>query len=488
MLQYLKQESNKAFTENGAATYGSTLSDCLDMFAVIGALRHASEERIVSVFMRAYAENKDIAMKLLFFARDIRDGLGERRVFRIILNKLAHISPKTVRKNLNYIAEYGRFDDLMVLFGTPLEKDMLQHIKTQLYKDIAEMEKGGEVSLFAKWLPSVNTSNADAVRTAKKIARYLDLNDAAYRKILAKLRAHIRIIENNLRERDYTFDYEKQASKAMFKYRSAFMRNDGERYGKYLENVQAGRVKLNTRTLAPYEIITPFFKKVASDDEIRAIDATWNALPDYTSDENAIAVIDGSGSMYACCDPIPATVAFSLGIYFAERNKGAFGNHFITFSQNPKLVEIKGENILEKVRYCHNYNEVANTNIQKVFELILNAAKNNNVPQSELPQKLYIISDMDFDCCAEDASITNFEYAKKLFEDAGYKLPQVVFWNVASRNRHQPVTANEQGVMLVSGCTPKIFSMIASGAVSDITPYNFMMEVVTDERYAKIAA
>ena len=488
MLQYLKQESNKTFTENGAVTYSSTLSDCLDLFATVGALRRESEEEIVSRFMRAYTENKDVAMKLLFFARDIRGGLGERRVFRTIIRWLSCNETESLRKNLNYIAEYGRFDDLMILFGTPLEKDMLEYIKTQLYSDLEGMENGGDVSLLAKWLPSVNASNCETKRLAKKVAHFLQLDDATYRKLLVKLRAHIRIIENNLRERDYTFDYEKQPSKAMFKYRNAFIRNDGERYNEFLNKASSGEVKLNTNVLTPYEIITPFFKRNVSDEERNSINATWNALEDFTNDENALAVIDGSGSMYGGTDPIPATVALSLGIYFAERNKGAFKNHFITFSESPQLVEIKGDDILDKVRYCHDYNEVANTNIQKVFELILNASKKNHVPQEELPKRLYIISDMEFDYCADDANLTNFEYAKKLFEDAGYKLPEVVFWNVSSRNRQQPVTKNEQGVLLVSGCTPRLFAMMTDGSLSDRAPYEFMLEVLMSERYEKIAA
>lgn len=487
MLQYLKQESNKTFTENGAVTHSSTLSDCLDLFATVGALRRESEEEIVSRFMHAYTENKDVAMKLLFFARDIRGGLGERRVFRTILKWLSCNKKESLRKNLHYIAEYGRFDDLMILFGTPLEKDMLEYIKTQLYSDLEGMENGGDVSLLAKWLPSVNASNAETKRLAKKVARFLQLDDAAYRKLLVRLRAHIRIIENNLREKDYTFDYEKQPSKAMFKYRNAFIRNDGERYNEFLNKASCGEVKLNSKVLTPYEIITPFFKRNVSDEERNSINTTWNALEDFTNDENALAVIDGSGSMYGGTDPIPATVALSLGIYFAERNKGAFKNHFITFSETPQLVEIKGDDILDKVRYCHDYDEVANTNIQKVFELILNAAKKNHVPQEELPKRLYIISDMEFDYCADDANLTNFEYAKKLFEDAGYKLPEVVFWNVSSRNRQQPVTKNEQGVLLVSGCTPRLFSMMADGSLSDRAPYEFMMEVLMSERYKKIA-
>ncbi len=485
MLNYLKQEANKTVTENGAATYFTTESDCLDLFATIGALRRESDSEIVTRFVRAYSENRDIAMKLLFFARDIRGGLGERRVFKVILNWLANNEPATVRKNLEYVAEYGRYDDLLCLMDTACEKEMLDVLKAQFEADTEALKNGGEVSLLAKWLPSVNASSAETVLYAKKIARYFGMNDASYRKALVALRAHIRIIENNLREKDYSFDYSKQPSKAMYKYRKAFIRNDGERYSLFLDKVTTGEAKLHASTLMPYEIITPFFRRNVSDEERKAINTTWISQEDLGDTENALAVIDGSGSMYGGADPMPATVALSLGIYFAERNKGAFKNHFITFSETPRLVEIKGEDILDKVRYCHGFNEVANTNIQKVFELILDAAKKNSVPQDELPKKLYIISDMEFDYCAKDASLTNFEYAKKLFAKAGYTLPEIVFWNVASRNRQQPVTKNEQGVALVSGCTPRLFEMVASGTMN---PYAFMLEVLESKRYAKIVA
>ncbi len=485
MLEYLKQETNCTYTENGAATNVTTQSDCLDLFATIGALRRESDTEIETRFLRAFTENRDIAMKLLFFARDIRGGLGERRVFKVILHWLAENEPKTVCKNLTYVAEYGRYDDLLALMDTPCEKEMLDVLKQQFEADVKALADGGEVSLLAKWLPSVNASNKETVLYAKKIARHFGMNDARYRKALVALRAHIRIIENNLREKDYSFDYSKQPSKAMFKYRKAFLRNDADRYNDFINKVSSGEVKLNASTMMPYEIIAPFFRKVVSDEERRAINATWISQEDFGDSENALAVIDGSGSMYGGSDPIPATVALSLGIYFAERNQGAFKNHFITFSENPQLVEIKGEDILDKVRYCHGFNEIANTNIQKVFELILDVAKKNSVPQNELPKKLYIISDMEFDCCTKDSSLTNFEYAKKLFAEAGYTLPEIVFWNVASRNRQQPVTKNEQGVALVSGCTPRLFSMVASGSLN---PYTFMLEVIESERYEKIVA
>ena len=464
----------------------STQSECLDLFATIGALRRESDEEITNRFLRAYAENADLAMKTLFFARDVRGGIGERRVFRTILKWLASNEPRSLEKNIQYIAEYGRYDDLLALMGTTCEGKVLQLIKKQLAADFAALEAGESVSLLAKWLPSVNASNEDVIRQAKRIARAMGMNDAQYRKTLSALRTKISIIENNLREKDYTFDYSKQPSKAMFKYRKAFMRNDGDRYDEFMSRVAEGTEQLHTGTLMPYEMIKPFFgRDDISDQERKAIDATWKTQEDFTGGENALVVIDGSGSMYGGADPIPATVALSLGIYYAERNTGAFQNHFITFSENPKLVEIKGKDIYEKVRYCHQFNEVANTNIQRVFELILKTAVKNRVPQKDIPAKIFIISDMEFDYCTEDCSLTNFEYAQRLFEEHGYQLPEVMFWNVASRNQQQPVKINDQGVALVSGCNPRIFSMLKAGILS---PYAFMMDVLGSKRYAAIVA
>ena len=496
MLQMLKQEANNTYTENGAVTHRSTLSECLDLFGTVGALRHADEAEITSRFLRAYSEDADLAMKLLFFARDIRGGIGERRVFRTTLKSLTLYAPQSVEKNIPHIAVYGRFDDLLVLLDTPCEAAALRYIRRQLQDDLAALENGESVSLLAKWLPSVNASKEQTVRNAKKIARAVGMTDAKYRKALVALRQHIRIIENNLREKDYTFDYEKQPSKAMFTYRKAFLRNDGDRYSAFMGRVQRGEAQLHTGTLTPYEIVQPFindcyfgigeigFMREISSDEAQVLNTTWEALPNFAGGENALAVIDTSASMYMY-DATPAAVALSLGLYFAERSTGAFANHFIEFSETPQLIEIKGKTFADRLRYVASFNEVANTNLLKVFELILRTAVKNNVSQEELPAKLYIISDMEFDSCLNGISVTNFEYAKRIFAEAGYQLPEVVFWNVASRNRQQPVTMNEQGVALVSGCSPRIFQMLQSGILS---PYAFMLDVLGSERYVVIAA
>ena len=488
MLNHLKNEANIAYTENGAVTNASTMSDCLDLFATIGALRAADDQEIIRRFVRAYAEDADIAMKILFFGRDVRGGLGERRVFRVIIRWLAENRAASLRKNIALISEFGRYDDLVSLLGTACEKDALRTIRRQLEADLAS---DAEVSLLAKWLPSINASNGETVCNAKRIARYLGMSDAEYRKTLVALRKKIHIIENHLREKDYSFDYAKQPSKAMFKYRKAFLRNDGARYHAFLEAVSSGEKQLHADSLAPYEIVRSAlnanrwgFNAGLTAGEKAALNASWESLPDFCDNRNALAV-DTSGSMYCYDNALPAAVALSLGLYLGERNTGIFHNHFIEFSSRPQLIEIKGKTFTERLEYLCTFNEVADTNVEAVFNLILDAAVRSNVPQEDLPETLYLISDMEFNSCVQNASASNFATAKCKFAEHGYELPQIVFWNVASRNSNQPVTKNEQGVALVSGCTPRLFSMVASG---DLSPYSVMMEIIKSERYAKISA
>ena len=282
----------------------------------------------------------------------------------------------------------------------------------------------------------------------------------------------------------------------MYKYKKAFIRNDRDRYMSFLAAVTTGKTVLNAENVYPYELVEPYlsynewykgrnFMRKISDEEKAVLNATWASMPDFGSKEDALAVVDTSGSMYGGGKPIPAAVALSLGLYFAEHNRGAYKNHFIEFSEQPQLIEIKGETFADRLRYIASFTRVANTNIEAVFDLVLNAAVKNHVSQKDLPKKLIIISDMEFDECVNNAELTNFQNAKVKYEAAGYKLPQVVFWNVASRNRQQPVTRNEQGVALVSGCTPRLFSMIAGG---NLSPYTFMLEVINSKRYANIVA
>ena len=488
MLEFIRNESNMTVTEKGAVTYATSGSDCLDLFASVGALRRESDGEIVTRFLRAYAEDHDLAVKILFFARDIRGGLGERRVFRVIMRWLADNHCESVKKNISYVPEFGRYDDLLCLLGTSCEPETVALLKDRFDSDWKNLAEDKDVSLLGKWLPSINASSEYTVRMGKKLARALGMTEPEYRRALTSLRARIRIIENNLREKDYSFDYSKQPSRALFKYRKAFLRSDETRYREFLKNAESGRVKLHAGNVSPYEMVDPYLRNYGvnlTQEDRDAINAIWASLPDFGGNEDMLAVIDNSGSMYSRSSPRPAAVALSLGLYFAERNKGAFKGHFITFSEKPRLIELKGDTFADRLEYAASFSEVANTDLEAVFDLILRAAVKNNLPQNELPAKLVIISDMEFDICTENASLTNFENAKAKYAEHGYNLPEIVFWNVASRNRQQPVRMNEQGVALVSGVTPRLFSMVSGGIVS---PYAFMMDVLNSERYKAISA
>lgn len=491
MLEYLKNSADM-YTENGAPAYSSSGSDCLDLFFKAGAFRNTDEQTVSDAVVKAYCEDPDTAMKIIFFARDIRGGLGERRFFRIAVKTLAAFAPHSVIKNIEYFAEYGRYDDLIALLWTKCEAEAVNVIEKQLNGDMAAMKAGQPVSLAAKWLPSVNTSSSDAVKAAKRLARLMGVNDRQYRQTLSALRKYIDIIENYLRERDYAFDYSKQPSGAMFKYRKAFLNNDGERYTDYLESVKKGEVKLNTATLYPYQVTRDILNRGTdlTREERDSLDVTWNSLTTDTANSednaNALVVADGSGSMYTEYNrsAAPITVALSLAIYFAERNKGEFAGHFMTFSRSPKLVEIKGKDIVEKTVYCSRYGEVANTDLEAVFELILATAVRSKLPQKELPERLYIISDMEFDYCVEGGnSDTIFELERRKYERYGYKLPDVIFWNVNSRSGCIPVRFTQTGAALVSGASPSIYNMVRSGNMS---PEKIMRDIIGSERYAKI--
>ncbi len=506
MLEAISQESNVTYTENGAVTYAASGSCCLDLFSCIGAIRGREEKEIETLFLRAYAENPLLAMKILFFARDIRGGLGERKVPRLLFRWLAVHEPEALKKNLPLLPFYGRFDDFLSLLGTPLEDAAVDFLKKALAQDVRDAAAGKPVSLLAKWLPSINTASAETVEAAKKLAKQFGMTAKEYRKTLASLRKEIDILENHLREKEYTFDYQKQPGRALFKYKKAFLRNDETRYQDFLQKVSEGKAALHTETLYPYDIVRPICQAVEKGDaqdlpkeQRQILDTTWKSLPDFTRGENALVVVDGSGSMYwnyPGCPVRPIEVAESLGIYFAERNTGIFKNHFITFSAEPKLVSIKGQDITEKVRYCMSYNDWTNTDFQKVFDLLLTAAVKHHVPQEELPAKLYVITDMEFDACNEvldydeekkeitETRITNFEAAKKKFEAAGYRLPQIIFWNVAARHTQVPTLADEPNVTLVSGMSPRLFDFATR---PECNPYEYMVEILGSKRYAPIA-
>ncbi len=501
------------FTENGALTLKSSGAKCLDLFASIGALRAASEADIIDRFAQAFQEDQLLALRILFFARDIRGGLGERRTFRLALNWLAHNYPEVVRANLAYVPFFGRVDDLLILLDTELRPDVVALIKKQLDEDITNLEQKRAVSLWGKWLPSCNASNPDTVRFGKMLAKALGMQQRDYRRMLSLLRRALDIVETHLCRAQFDFDYGKLPGCAHNMYQRLFCRKDKQRYTAYLDSVNQGQAKINTATLTPSDIVrnaielyhianyychrerfdnpSDFFAALEKhqekqDPEYRlALDTMWRNLPDYQGEANSLAVIDVSGSMceaYRSGTMAPINVAVALGLYLAEHNQGYFHNKFLTFSAEPHLVEMQGNDIYEKVSYCIASNDWgSNTDIQAVFELILTNAINGQLPLEQMPRNIYIISDMEFDDCARNAKVTNFEMAKSLYARYGYELPSLVFWNVCSRHTQVPVRKNEQGAALVSGYSPRLFEQIFD--IAHKTPLKLMLEIVGDARY-----
>lgn len=497
MNSLVNKLGNLTYTENDALTRKSTGSAALDFFSHGAALRTAADARILELFSNAFGEDRNLALRTLFYIRDVRGGQGERRVFRVIINWLAKNYPDIVRNNLDNIVGFGRFDDLLCLENTPVEVDAFNMFAAQIEKDINILNDGSEsrVSLAAKWAPSENASSKETKRLGRKLREYLKWDSKSYRKNLSALREELRVVERDMCAQEWdNINYSAVPSRASLLYRKAFSRHDTDRYAAFLGDVKTGKQKINASVLYPYDIVAqvmtggmnkignsfyPSVKDVAEQD-CAALDVLWNALPNYLGDNprNGLCVVDTSGSM--CGRPI--SVAIGLGIYIAERNQGMFKDFFITFSKNPEFQKVQGANICEKVQNLSKAHWEQNTNLARVFELVLDTAVKNSVPQEEMPSSIYIVSDMEFDVANERNTSTNFEEIRKKYENSGYELPELVFWNVNSRNTQSPIAMDEaRNAKLVSGCSPEILTNLLAG--QSLTAYDLFLQKVGGERY-----
>ena len=506
----LDNEYNISMTENGALGFETSGKALLDLNFSVASLRNASEQEIVDKFMKAFCEDKVLAMRWLFFARDVRGGLGERRLFRVIITDLAKSDPELVKRLIPLMAEYGRYDDIWSLFGTNVDGVIFEFIKKQLEIDLDGMNKNGGVSLLAKWLPSPNTSSEKTKQNARYIYKNIGLTEREYRKILSKLRAYIDVVERKMSAKQWeNIKYEAVPSRANLIYNNAFLRNDEERRREYLGKLEKGETKINAGTLFPHDIVHKYHAYGWSanlKEKDATVEALWKALPDMVKGcGNTIVVADGSGSMTVNVGGNSGVtaleVANALAIYFAEHSSGDFKDKYITFSENPQLVDFSKCNSLhDKLKTALAHGECANTNIEKVFDLILTTAIKGHMTQEEIPQNVLIISDMEFDgcvTCGENTSSYNwwatpvrpdnrlFETISQKFANAGYKIPRLVFWNVNSRTGTIPVKENDLGVALVSGFSVNVCKMVMS---NKLDPYECLVETLMDERYDAVEA
>ena len=502
MQDTLDDEFNVAVTENGALGYKRSGKALLDISYNVAALRCENELTIIKRFSAALLEDKLNTMKWLFLAADVREGQGERRIFRTVLQFLARTEPKLVEAILPLIPEYTRWDNVVALIGTDVEKAALDMIALQLAEDVMNEDEEGSISLLAKWLPSNNASSARTRALARRVREHLGMTNADYRKTLARLRKRLDVIEVKMSRGEWDkIEYSAVPSRANLLYRGAFLRNDEERRRDFLSKLEKGETKINSAVLYPHEIVTNYFNKQREymlNEKDDALEQLWRALPDYVAGSSGtLAVADGSGSMYISLGRTNTRaihVAFALAIYFAERCSGEFKNKYISFSDEPELVDLGVVDTLrERIALALVHDEVGSTNIEAVFDLILTTAVKHGMSQEELPKNLLILSDMEFNSCvktndcmpsaARAALPRLFEVISARFEDAGYKLPRVIFWNIASRSGTIPLKENELGVALVSGFSPSILKMVLSG---NLDPYHCLLEQINVERYKPV--
>lgn len=455
----IKNESIKKVTENGAIAYSELSNPVLTLFGQIGGMRGRREDEIRTMFREAYAYDSTLALKMVFYAGDIREGLGERRIFNILINELAKIDPETMNQNIKYIGEFNRFDALYSLIGTDSEDAMWLYMKEQFDRDRIAWRTSQPCSLLAKWLKSVNASSAETRRLGKLTAKKLDLTEKQYRQFVSKLREWLKVTEVNMSHKKWgSINYEAVPSQAMKNYKEAFKKNDGERFSDYLNKVSTGKKKINAGAVYPYDIVY----KYMYDEKVRGIDkvleAQWKALPDYLngSKDNVLCMVDISGSMIG--QPIASSIG--LGLYFAERNKGAFHNQYMTFSSNPSFIQIKEtDSVAIKVRKAQRAGMGFSTNLEKAFELLLKTCVDNSVPQEDIPKALIVISDSEIDKFAMGGSRLDFLKIMRIhFAECGYTLPQLVFLQVAARQ--STFLTLDENTLFISGNSASAFKFV----------------------------
>lgn len=462
----MTEVSNIPKTKNGMVTNTTSLNECVNLFFTIGAMRGKEKSKIVSIFKDAFNEDPRTAMRILFWSRDIREGAGERQIFKDVIHFLSKNHPEVVKVNLDLIPEYGRWDDLHVLFGTELEGQCVSLIVKGL-KDAN--------ALTAKWTPRKGI-------VFNKVRKELRLIPKELRKLLVSLS---KTVEQKMCSDDWSnIEYSKIPSLAMSRYMKAFGKNDYNRFTEYIESLKKGETKVNVGAIYPYDVIKSLKFGNGS-----LANEQWKSLPDWVSGskEYVLPMVDVSGSMNCsvggnknllCLD-----VAVSLGMYISERNEGPFKDMFMTFSTHPKIEKLLG-NLSERYEQLNDADWNMSTDLERAFKTILEQAVKFNVPKDQMPTMMLILSDMEFDSASE-WNLSSQKMIDKLYEENGYNTPKIVYWNLNSDGGNFPVTQNEIGVSLVSGFSPSIMKTLLSD-FDEFTPYNIMDKAINCDRYELI--
>ena len=497
LLNAVKEATNVTRTENGAVTRNTTMSALLDLFGTGAAYRTRSESDCIVLFQKAFDENPIYALKCLFYLRDARGGQGERRFFRVVTKWLADNKTTAMKRNLKYVPEFGRWDDLYAFIGTALEKDAFDLMGEQFILDL----QCKTPSLLAKWLKSENTSSAQSRALATKTRKAFGLTPREYRKSLSVLRARINVLERLMSAGQWDkIEFDKIPSKAGLVYRNAFARHDIERMRAdknavaYKDFMQDKNTKVNAKALYPYEVVAKAtnysmnygWNRSENCDPVEgaAINKYWDNLEDYFNGASldALCMIDTSSSMWGLDASAPINVAISIGLYAAERARGPFHGHYISFSSRPQLIETYGFDFVDKVERIYSTNLCENTNIEAAFDMLLDTAIKSHCRQSDLPKTIIVVSDMQFDRQRDyygNSNATLMENIAYKWQRAGYQMPELVYWNVQARGNNVIPMQAKDGITFVSGFSPILFEQIMKGK----TGYDLMMDKLNSERY-----
>ena len=484
----VKTNTNTKFTENGARAYTTQGNALTDLFAQIGALRPRAEQEITRKYAEAFSVDPLLATKMLFYAGNVRGGLGERRTFRICLKWLAENHPSIVIKNAALIPHFNRWDSMFTLVGTAAEKEMWKVIADQLNTDMAAVavskttRKPQPISLLAKWMPTETASSKATRDLAFHAMRNLGLTPRAYRKVLTALRKHLKVVEATMSAREWeAIQYAQVPSYAMKNYRKAFAKHDPDGFAAYKDSLVKGETKVNASTLFPYDLVAQYSRggycgRHCSEDAI--VEAQWKALPNYVTGENNILIMaDVSGSMYGR----PMDTSVSLATYFAQRNKGAYHNLYMSFTDQPHFIELKeGASLAECVKKLYATDVGFNTNLEAAFNYILTHAVNHHVSNDEMPKALVVVSDMEIDRYIRWHGLDFVESMKRKFASYGYTCPTLVCWNVEARN--DTFLSKQDGVICVSGQSASTFRELC-GSLEGKTTWDIMLETLNNPMY-----
>jgi hypothetical protein len=447
-------------TANGMPALTSSGDAICDLFYDIGSSRN--NPNITSTFFRAFAKDKTLAARTLFWARDVRGGAGERQTFRNLMLELEATAPAECKRLLSFIPEYGRWDDLLI-FQTA-------GMKVEAYKLCALGIRSGD-GLCAKWMPRKGP-------VAIELRKVMGMSPKQYRKTLVNL---TNVVEQKMCAKEWDkIDFGKLPSIASKQYMSAFHRNASIQYIAYKAALMKGEAKINASAIFPHDVI----RGMRYGDAAVGM-AQWEALPNFLGDDKIIPMVDVSGSMGCPAGPgiTCMEVAVALGLYIADKQQGAYNGMFLTFSQTPELIQLKG-NLVVKMSQMMRSKWGMSTNVESAFKLILDLAVKNSVPREDMPKYLLILSDMQFNRCVENPSDSAIGMIRRMYETAGYEMPKIVFWNLNAMYGNKPGMTFDKDVAMVSGFSPAIMKSILKAEKFD--PISVVLDVINGERYSGI--